>query len=959
MIHYVLRALLFITSLQLLAETNLDQLQLAIEPENDSYKQLILDAVKESFLLTKLSCESDIKLDHDEFLYLVDFKEHQLVKPSDIVRAVFHLVKKNKFSTITLLFKRHADGFHLHCQLLSFWTLRALKLHGFMFGKEAYRHLYLIEPGERFNEQKHLHSLGNLKEALHAQGYCNAHIATTFDRDERKKNVTVHLKLDRGNKFSIGKISATLNQSEGQDAELQGARIEVLRYLNEHLGHGTYNKQHINEVVTQLKKLLAARGFFQVTVELDEKIHGENNSIDLTFTIKVGSQKQCNFIGNTSFTAEQLLDQILLFGDSLYSIPVFLIKDELESFYRSAGFWDVAIEVLEQNDKAIIMIKEGACARITHVQLFNGLVNKEIDKIIAKITKRVYADEAYTQEIIDELIDYYKAHGYVAARIAKREYVKNNPHVATYTLLLTIDQGAHYNLCAVKIPGYEHLLLTGPFAYQTYPTTCTQEIIEKQQAWLINYFKIHKLGIESIKPVFRHQDTTVELTWVIEQQKDVHFGKTILSPITTLPFSVVKRELEYKDNEPWDRDKLTASMVRLKALNIFDSVHFYPSPFDDREKAVVLTLRDDDPFEIRTRVGFGLQQVSPRLTFGGITYKVGGTFIAKNPFNCGDHFRFDGDILRSYRMMRIEYVRPWIFDVPIKTIIAGYNNKYQQPGFKHISENLYDVIQQGLQLCFKRSFAGVTSGINMGFEYLETAVGSDESSRLFALEIARAINFDPRLLDRKIPFMQAEPTIVVDRLSPNKLEPSQGTLTVASIKGMFPFGRTHGETFFIKLLLDHSWFVPIKSAVLATRFRFGHIFHHHFNTIMPSERFYLGGANSIRSYETDLCPPLGTFVNACGKAQVVPQGGKTMANFMIEARIPLYKKLTGVVFQDVGFLSKNLLADFTIHGVLMGTGFGLHYSTPIGPLRFEIGFKGDKDPTHLSYAWFLTFGNAF
>lgn len=959
MIHYALSALFIIIPSFLLSFNELNQPQISIETDNDAYKALILESVKEPFLLTKMSCESDIKFDRDEFLYLVDLKEAQRVQSSDIARAVFHLIKKNKFSTIKINLNPHSGGIHLHWQLKSFWTLKALKMHGFMFGKENYRHYYLIEPGERFNEQKHSHSVGAIKEALKAEGYCNAQIGTTFDRDKQSKNVTVHLKLDRGDRFIIGEISAIVKQEKNDLTNIASLRRKVTNYLKESLAGASYNKKRINEVVPELKRFLANQGFFQVTLELNETIRSDINCVDLSLTVNIEPQKKCLFTGNKSFSSDELLDQILLFGDSVFLIPSVLIKDELESFYRSRGFWKVAIDVIEEKDKTIFVVNEGDRAKITHVQFINcSLPSKKITLASSKITKRDYVDDASIQEVLDELIEYYKKEGYLAARIANREYVKNNPVADSYTLLVTIDEGSRFYITTIKIPGYEQLLAGAPFSRNN-PILCTATNIEEQQSWLVSYFKTHKESIESIKPILRQLGTAIELTWAIERQKDLHFGKTILSSTSKVPFGIIMRELDYESEDPWDKDKLNASMMKLKSLNIFDSVHLYPSPFDDREKAVVLALHDDDPFEIRTRVGFGLQQVSPRLTFGGITYKVGGTFIAKNPFNCGDHFRFDGDILRSYRMMRLEYVRPWLFNMPVKTIIAGYNNKYQQPGFKHISENLYDVIQQGLQLCFKRSFTGITSGLNMGFEYLETAVGSSDCSRLFALEIARAINFDPRLLDRKIPFMQAEPTVVIDRLSPNKLEPTQGTLTVASIKGMFPFGRTLSETFFIKFLFDHSWFVPIKSAVIAMRFRLGHIFHHHFNTIMPSERFYLGGANSIRSYETDLCPPLGTFVNACGKAQVVPQGGKTMVNFMMEARIPLYKKLTGVIFEDVGFLSKNLLADFTIKGVLMGTGFGVHYSTPIGPLRFEIGFKGDKDPTRLSYAWFLTFGNAF
>ena len=85
-----------------------------------------------------------------------------------------------------------------------------------------------------------------------------------------------------------------------------------------------------------------------------------------------------------------------------------------------------------------------------------------------------------------------------------------------------------------------------------------------------------------------------------------------------------------------------------------------------------------------------------------------------------------------------------------------------------------------------------------------------------------------------------------------------------------------------------------------------------------------------------------------------------MVNVNAEVRFPIYKPLGGVVFQDVGALSSNKFADFNTRDILAGTGIGLRLATPIGPLRFDIAGKWAKVPKNIrSYAWFLTFGQAF
>jgi outer membrane translocation and assembly module TamA len=85
-----------------------------------------------------------------------------------------------------------------------------------------------------------------------------------------------------------------------------------------------------------------------------------------------------------------------------------------------------------------------------------------------------------------------------------------------------------------------------------------------------------------------------------------------------------------------------------------------------------------------------------------------------------------------------------------------------------------------------------------------------------------------------------------------------------------------------------------------------------------------------------------------------------MMNFNAELRIPLFNNAWAVLFQDVGLLSSDQFADFKPDHIAAGTGFGVRYLTPIGPLRFDVAWKWRREaPNEHSYNWFLTFGQAF
>jgi outer membrane translocation and assembly module TamA len=183
-------------------------------------------------------------------------------------------------------------------------------------------------------------------------------------------------------------------------------------------------------------------------------------------------------------------------------------------------------------------------------------------------------------------------------------------------------------------------------------------------------------------------------------------------------------------------------------------------------------------------------------------------------------------------------------------------------------------------------------------------------------------------------------------------------LSVISAKWIIPFDKR--AVAFFRLLCEESVFMPlVMRSILGMRVRFGYIFNQKFEDIMPTDRFYLGGENTLRGYGPDLAPPLGLYVHD-EKTTLVPQGGKAMINANLELRFPIIQKLWGQIFHDVGFLVEDTLRAVTAESLLASTGFGFRYLTPLGPVRFDIGWKWRKyDKNESSFAWFLTLGNAF
>ncbi|MEB8432537.1 autotransporter assembly complex protein TamA [Cocleimonas sp. KMM 6892] len=112
-----------------------------------------------------------------------------------------------------------------------------------------------------------------------------------------------------------------------------------------------------------------------------------------------------------------------------------------------------------------------------------------------------------------------------------------------------------------------------------------------------------------------------------------------------------------------------------------------------------------------------------------------------------------------------------------------------------------------------------------------------------------------------------------------------------------------------------------------------------FDSLPKSLRFFAGGSNSVRGYTYE---SLGEE-NDNGKVI----GGKHLLDLSLEYQYPISDSWGAAVFVDAG----NAFSDWSDPGLKVGVGFGARWSSPVGPVRIDIGFPKDDfgDPhLHLS-----------
>jgi len=116
--------------------------------------------------------------------------------------------------------------------------------------------------------------------------------------------------------------------------------------------------------------------------------------------------------------------------------------------------------------------------------------------------------------------------------------------------------------------------------------------------------------------------------------------------------------------------------------------------------------------------------------------------------------------------------------------------------------------------------------------------------------------------------------------------------------------------------------------------------------VPPSERFYAGGPNSVRGFGQNQMGPVVRVVQdttATADTLTSATGGNSLLLANAELRFPLpgfAGRLSGAVFVDVGQLIQRGDTLLDLSSVRVTPGAGIRIATPLGPLRFDIGYDG-------------------
>ena len=388
------------------------------------------------------------------------------------------------------------------------------------------------------------------------------------------------------------------------------------------------------------------------------------------------------------------------------------------------------------------------------------------------------------------------------------------------------------------------------------------------------------------------------------------FGETEVKGMETVTPEVILRELTYRAGELYSLKKVAESREKLLALDLFATVRVGPTETQGSPVMVpmVVEVSEKPHREVRLGLGYGTEdQFRTQLEWRSLNFFGGARRLS---------------VTAKYSSIAtsgaVTFIQPHFLT----------NQTQGSIKFKHDQEKEEPYLRNATQFIPRvdhRFSPALTAFFGFRAEY-------DQLNKISAATI-QAIG------DIRRRGILAGPTAgLVWNTSDDAFNPKKGHVLSLTLDqagaiwgGQYSFFKMSGEA---KKYVDIGW-----NTVFASRLKLGFADSIGSGKNYPIfERYFAGGEKSVRGYGRWRLGPL--------SASDDPVGGLSLVEGSFELRRPIWKELNGAVFLDFGQVSKHAF-DPPFGNLQFSSGFGVSYSTPVGPLRLDVGFpfnppRGDR-----------------
>jgi outer membrane protein insertion porin family/translocation and assembly module TamA len=416
---------------------------------------------------------------------------------------------------------------------------------------------------------------------------------------------------------------------------------------------------------------------------------------------------------------------------------------------------------------------------------------------------------------------------------------------------------------------------------------------------------------------------TVSLTLAAEPGRTAKFGPIEIVGIRSVGEEVVRRQLAFSEGDTFKMSRVLESQRRLYNLELFQFVNFEVKDLEAQPEQVPVraVLTEGKHRKVQFGVGYGTEdKARTQVSWRHVNF-FGGARTASVEAKYSD----------LERGVRATFTEPYFFSPSYK--LTGSLQQW------YASEPAYELRTRGGRLGITREIIQRDISRRRNRKTTASIAFVDESEEY---SIAEPYRSDPTLHDDFLALgldpltgeghgrLVALAFDLTHDTTLNLLDARSGYL--ASLHVERSEKVLGGDFRYLELQLRAQHYVTIASRyVWANRIRVGALDAGMADSNLPFfKRFFLGGSTSLRGWSRFQVSPLSD--------SGLPIGGQSLLEGSSELRFPIKGNIGGVGFLDYG----NVWADswdYKLDTLRYDAGAGLRYTTPIGPVRFDVGYQ--------------------
>ena len=801
-----------------------------------------------------------------------------------------------------------------------------------------------------------------IEQLYHDHGYLRATVNAVATERHDPDRTLLAFEITPGTRAVIAAAEV-----EGQPAEGAAAFLRQIHAAPSQ----PYEPNTITDELAKYVQKLRRQSRYEATASYRARPSADGSAVDLIVTLQTGPAVTVAFEGDP-LPKDKLAELVPIAREA--SVDEDLIEDSIQrirTFLNQQGYWKAdASAARREGDgtlRIVFNVRRGAQYRIAEPGVaIEGNRAIPIDQIRPALVRLEAGDifvESHLGAAVGAIAGQYQRLGFAQAKIGAsvNEVIPETGAQLLVRPVITIAEGPLTLIGDIAFEGSARVpetQLRNVVNSRTGEPYYEPRVVADREAVLL---EDRNRGFAAASVVVLPTPTAdgarADLKFVITEGQQTIVDHVLIIGNVRTDQRVIHRELLLQEGKPLGQEDLIESQRRLGALGLFRRIRIEELSHGGAASDILVTVEEAAATTFSYGGGLEAARVLRQDAAGQARERL--EFAPRGFFDVGR--RNLGGKNRSADLYTRLSLRPSDGTAGSEdTDLFGFSEyrvvgTYREPRAFGVNADFSftAAVEQGARSSFNFARKGINAEVARRLRPGLRASGrySFGTTRTFDERLSPE---DQSRIDRIFPRVRlsAFAGAISRDTRDDVLDPERGTFL--SAEGTVAARAIGGQVGFLKSYLQGFWFyrLPLeRRVVVASRLALGvadgfprtatavdpngEPVMVTFEDLPASERFFAGGDTTIRGFALDSVGAPNT-ISTTG----FPRGGNALMIVNAELRVPIWKDIGAALFVDGGNVFDRA-TEFDLGELRGSTGFGLRYGSPIGPIRFDVGFKMD------------------